>query len=119
WGGMRAHVLGIEAVLPGGRILRHLIGLVKDNTGYDLAGLLTGSEGTLAVVTAVRLRLVPPVKDPVSVLVACADAADAVALASVVRRSLPDVHAIEAVWAHTLGLTASTLGLDVPVRLDP
>ena len=40
------------------RSCRHLGGLEKDNTGYDLAGLLCGSEGTLGVVTAVRLRLV-------------------------------------------------------------
>jgi len=53
----RAQVVGIEAVLPDGSIVEHLAGLPKDNTGYDLAGLLTGSEGTLGVITAVRLRL--------------------------------------------------------------
>ena len=53
----RAQVAGIEAVMPDGRIIEHLAGLAKDNTGYDLAGLLTGSEGTLGVITAVRLRL--------------------------------------------------------------
>ena len=42
-----------------GSVVSHLAGLAKDNTGYDLAGLLTGSEGTLGVVTAARLRLVP------------------------------------------------------------
>ena len=53
----RAQVVGIEAVLPDGSIVEHLAGLPKDNTGYDLAGLFTGSEGTLGVITAVRLRL--------------------------------------------------------------
>ena len=57
-GAMRAQVLGVEAVLASGAVVRHVDGLVKDNTGYDLAGLLTGSEGTLGVVTAARLRLV-------------------------------------------------------------
>lgn len=56
----RAQIAGIEAVLPDGSIVEHLAGLPKDNTGYDLAGLLTGSEGTLGIVTAVRLRLHRP-----------------------------------------------------------
>jgi FAD/FMN-containing dehydrogenase len=56
----RAQVVGMEAVLPDGSIVEHLAGLPKDNTGYDLAGLLTGSEGTLGVITAVRLRLHRP-----------------------------------------------------------
>lgn len=52
-------VLGIEAVLPDGRIFRKLKGLRKDNTGYRLAQLLVGAEGTLGVVTAVTLELFP------------------------------------------------------------
>ena len=60
YGDTRAQVIGVEAVLGTGAVISHLGGLVKDNTGYDLPGLLCGSEGTLAVVTAARLRLVPP-----------------------------------------------------------
>lgn len=59
YGSMRAQVLGIEAVLADGTVIRRMSGLRKDNTGYDLPGLLTGFEGTLAIVTAARLRLVP------------------------------------------------------------
>jgi FAD/FMN-containing dehydrogenase len=62
----RSQVTGIEAVLPDGSIVEHLAGLAKDNTGYDLAGLLTGSEGTLGVITSVRLHLHRP-HDPSSV----------------------------------------------------
>ena len=51
--------MGLEAVLSDGSVLRRLSGLVKDNAGYDLPALLVGSEGTLAVITAVRLALVP------------------------------------------------------------
>jgi FAD/FMN-containing dehydrogenase len=58
-GSMRRHVLGVEAVLADGSVLSRLGGLLKDNTGYDLAGLMCGSEGTLGVVCAARLRLVP------------------------------------------------------------
>ena len=57
YGPMRQQLLGFEAVLADGTILRRLPGMPKDNTGYDLGGLLTGSEGTLAVITRLRLRL--------------------------------------------------------------
>ena len=57
----RAQVTGIEAVMPDGSVISHLEGLLKDNTGYDLASLLCGSEGTLGIITAVRLRLHRPV----------------------------------------------------------
>ena len=56
----RAQLTGIEAVLPDGSVVSHLEGLLKDNTGYDLAALLCGSEGTLGIITAVRLRLHRP-----------------------------------------------------------
>ena len=68
YGPMRAQLRGIEAVLADGTVLSHLSGLVKDNTGYDYPGLLAGSEGTLAVITAARLRLVPRPRELVTVL---------------------------------------------------
>jgi FAD/FMN-containing dehydrogenase len=58
-GTMRALVAGLEAVLPDGTVLHQLSGLVKDNSGYDIKQLLIGSEGTLGVITAVALKLVP------------------------------------------------------------
>ena len=58
-GTMRALVSGVEAVMPDGRILHQLTGLAKDNSGYDIKQLLIGGEGTLGVVTAAALRLVP------------------------------------------------------------
>ena len=61
YGDTRAQLLGVEAVLGDGSVISHLGGLWKDNTGYDLSGLLCGSEGTLGVVTAARLALVPAV----------------------------------------------------------
>ncbi|HUW16571.1 MAG TPA: FAD-binding oxidoreductase, partial [Actinomycetes bacterium] len=59
-GDSRAQLLGLQAVLPDGSVMGHLAGLPKDSAGYDLSGLLVGSEGTLGVITAARLRLVPP-----------------------------------------------------------
>jgi FAD/FMN-containing dehydrogenase len=62
FGPMRALVDGIEAVLPDGTILHGLSGLKKDNRGYSLDQLLVGAEGTLGVVTAARLKLVPAIQ---------------------------------------------------------
>jgi FAD/FMN-containing dehydrogenase len=61
FGTMRGLVQGIEAVLPDGSLWQGLSALKKDNRGYDLRQLLIGAEGTLGVVTAASLRLVPAV----------------------------------------------------------
>ncbi|MGH6650307.1 MAG: FAD-binding oxidoreductase [Sphingopyxis sp.] len=62
-GTMRALVAGVEAVLPDGSLFDGLAPLKKDNRGYDLRHLLCGAEGTLGVVTAATLRLVPAAPD--------------------------------------------------------
>ena len=62
-GPMRAQVLGIEAVLADGTVFSGLVPLKKDNRGFDLKQLLIGSEGTLGIVTAATLRLLPQVAD--------------------------------------------------------
>lgn len=59
-GNTRAQLLGVEAVLSEGLVLSRWIPLVKDNVGYDLPGLLAGSEGTLAIVTKVLMKLITP-----------------------------------------------------------
>src|SRR5438067_8824736 len=61
FGTMRSLVAGVEAVLPDGSIHSGLSGLKKDNRGYSLDQLLIGAEGTLGVVTAVAIKLVPAV----------------------------------------------------------
>ena len=61
FGTMRALVAGVEAVLPDGSVHNGLSGLKKDNRGYSLDQLLIGAEGTLGVITAVALRLVPAI----------------------------------------------------------
>lgn len=62
-GSMRALVLGLEAVLADGQIFSMLTPLKKDNRGFDLKQLLIGSEGTLGIVTAATLKLVPAVAE--------------------------------------------------------
>ncbi|OYW43893.1 MAG: hydroxyacid dehydrogenase, partial [Azorhizobium sp. 12-66-6] len=59
YGNMRELTLGLEVVLPDGRLWNGLSRLRKDNTGYDLRDLFIGSEGTLGIITAATLRLFP------------------------------------------------------------
>ena len=61
YGAMRDQVLGLEVVLPDGRVLRDLDALRKNNTGYDLKQLFIGSEGTLGLITGAALRLRAPI----------------------------------------------------------
>src|SRR5262245_51713971 len=79
YGMMRDLVLGVEAVLPDGRVLSGLKSLRKDNTGYDLKQLFIGAEGTLGVVTAASLKLFPRMKGRVTALAAVASADQALA----------------------------------------
>jgi FAD/FMN-containing dehydrogenase len=79
-GMMRALVLGLEAVLPDGSIFSELTSLRKDNTGYDLKQLLIGAEGTLGLVTAASLKLVPVPRAMVVSMLAVESAAIAVDL---------------------------------------
>ncbi len=59
WGVARQQALGLEVVLADGRVLNNLNKLKKDNTGYDLKNLFIGAEGTLGIITAASLRLIP------------------------------------------------------------
>jgi FAD/FMN-containing dehydrogenase len=83
---MRAQVLGLEAVLPDGSLLDQLSGLRKDNTGYDVKQLLIGAEGTLGIVTAATLRLVPRPRTVATAFVALPEPAAALALLTRLQR---------------------------------
>jgi FAD/FMN-containing dehydrogenase len=80
YGNARDLCLGLEAVLPDGSIWHGLKRLRKDNTGYDLRGLLIGAEGTLGVITAAALRLFPKPAAEGLVLVVVPDPAAALRL---------------------------------------
>jgi len=90
YGMMRALVLGLEVVLPDGRVLDQLSALRKDNTGYDLKQLFIGAEGTLGVVTAATLRLFPRPALTATALAALPSPAGALALLATLRESLGD-----------------------------
>ncbi|MBV8639453.1 MAG: FAD-binding oxidoreductase [Candidatus Eremiobacteraeota bacterium] len=69
YGTMRSLVLGLEAVLPDGRIVDGLRALYKDNAGYDWKQLFIGAEGTLGIVTRAVLRLFPMPRERVTALI--------------------------------------------------
>ena len=110
YGDTRAQVIGVEAVLGDGSVVSHLGGLLKDNTGYHLASLLCGSEGTLGIVTAARLRLVPRLTERVVALLGVASMDAAIQLAGRLRLALPDLEALEFFSQACFDL----LGLPVP-----
>jgi FAD/FMN-containing dehydrogenase len=113
-GSMRAQLVGVEAVLADGSIVRRLPGLVKDNTGYHLPSLLAGSEGTLAVITRARLRLVPLRPRRATALCAVQDAAAAVALMTALRDQLPDLLAAELLFDEGISLVLAHAGGERP-----
>ena len=80
WGNMRDLCLGVEAVMADGSVLRGLKRLRKDNAGYDLRHLLIGSEGTLGIITAAALRLVPAPGAQAAAMIAVRDPEAALAL---------------------------------------
>ncbi|MHB8661999.1 MAG: FAD-binding oxidoreductase [Acidimicrobiales bacterium] len=113
-GATRHQVVGIEAVLADGSVLSHLTGVVKDNTGYDLAGLLCGSEGTLGVITRVRLRLIRVQPHRVTAMLAFPDVATMVEGLGRVRASVPGLDVAEYVVRRGVELVMSTFGTPDP-----
>jgi FAD/FMN-containing dehydrogenase len=115
YGDTRAQVLGVEAVLADGSVVSHLGGLLKDNTGYHLPSLLCGSEGTLGVVTAARLRLVPRYDERVVALLALRSVGDAMDAVGSLRRALPTLEAAELFLEDGLALVCTSFGLARPL----
>lgn len=90
YGNMRSQVLGLEVVLPDGRVFEGLRALRKDNTGYDLKQLFIGAEGTLGFITAAVCRLYPAADSVATAMVAVRDPETAVALYAEARYRLGD-----------------------------
>ena len=90
YGNARDLVLGLEVVLPDGRVWDGLRALRKDNSGYDLKQLFIGAEGTLGVITAAVLRLFPAPKERVTAFVALRDLEAAVELLARCRAASGD-----------------------------
>lgn len=115
-GPMRAQVAGLEAVLANGGVIRRMSGVIKDNAGLDLPGLLVGSEGTLAVITALRLRLVPALPHAVTALAGVPDTAAALGLLQGLRAGAPSLQAVELFHRDGLELVCARRRLPDPLE---
>lgn len=115
YGSMRASVVGLEAVLPDGSVTSRLAGLPKDGTGYDLVGLLAGSEGTLAVITSVRLRLVPLLRERTVALLALSGVDAALTALAGLRERLPVLESAELFLEDGLDLVCAHTRLPRPI----
>ncbi len=112
YGNTRDLVLGLEVVLPDGRIWNGLRGLRKDNTGYDLKHLFIGAEGTLGIITAATLKMFPRPAANATAWMAVRDPEAALQLLTLMRRHCNDRitafelisrHSLELVWRHVPG----------------
>ena len=116
FGTMRAQVMGLEAVMADGSIITQLSGLAKETAGPHLPSLLVGSEGTLAVVTAARIRLVPWYRETAAALIACNSLVHAVSLLPRLRQ-LPSLDAVELLMPEALAVACAYLEIKPPI--DP
>jgi FAD/FMN-containing dehydrogenase len=115
FGTMRSLVAGVEAVLPDGSVHDGLSALKKDNRGYSLDQLLIGAEGTLGVVTAVALRLVPAVASRAVAWAGVASPADALALLRFLEARTASIEGFELVPKDSLELVLR----HIPGTRDP
>ena len=116
YGMTRSLVLGLEVVLPDGTVANGLRKLRKDNAGYDWKQLFIGSEGTLGIVTAAVLRLLPRPKHSVTALLSVADPAAALRLLELAQDELGDqISAFELISATSMQLVARHAGLKAPI----
>lgn len=117
YGTTRAQIAGVEAVMADGSVVSRLAGLPKDNTGFELMSLLCGAEGTLGVITKLRLRLMPLMTERAVALIAVAGTAEAVELVRSVR-VLPTLEAAELFYADGLSLVRAHTGLPAPFAAE-
>lgn len=108
-GTMRERVAGLAAVLPDGRVVERLGGLLKDNAGYSWPSLMVGSEGTLGVITSVLVRLVPRRTARVAALFAVRGTDDAMQVLSTLRRLAPSLEAADFFFDEGVTLVESVL----------
>ncbi len=114
YGDTRAQVVGVEVVTGSGEVISDLGGTLRNNIGYHLPSLLTGSEGTLGVLTSARVRLVPHFAQRATALMRFDVRSDAPENAEALHRLLPDVESIEVFFGEGLELVASVFDLPTP-----
>lgn len=117
YGSARDLVLGLEVVLADGRVWNGLRTLRKDNTGYDLKHIFTGSEGTLGIITAAALKLFSKPRSVATVLAGVPTPDAALAFFRRARAEAgPDVTAAEIIPAFGMQLAAEKLGRKLPLK---
>jgi FAD/FMN-containing dehydrogenase len=119
FGTMRRQVVGVEAVLADGRVVGSLSGLPKETVGLHWPSVLTGTEGTLGVVTAARLRLVPRFEHVITAMLCVDSVGEAAELAGRLRRSVASLDSVEMMQPEALDLVAEHLGVAPPVMPSP
>ncbi len=118
YGVTRDYVLGLEAVLPSGKMIRTGVNTTKGVVGYDLTRLLTGSEGTLAVIVEITLRLLPLPEQVRTMTAMFADMKDAAkAVSEIIRRKIIP-RALEYMDNASITCVEKGLGLGLPVDAD-
>jgi FAD/FMN-containing dehydrogenase len=116
YGNTRELVLGVEVVLPDGRIWDGLRGLRKDNTGYDLKQLFIGGEGTLGIITAATVKLFPRPREIETAFLGLSRVEDAMALFTRARAATADqLTAFELIPRAALDLALT----HIPGTVDP
>jgi FAD/FMN-containing dehydrogenase len=119
WGNARELVLGLEVVLPDGRVLDDLRRVRKDNSGYALRHLFIGGEGTLGIITAAAMRLQPALKRVETAFVAVPSPDAALTLFGRVMESGAEVIAFELCGRYPMQMCAEHgVGLRIPLPLD-
>jgi FAD/FMN-containing dehydrogenase len=114
YGNMGEQVIGLDVVLPDGSMVHRHSQVRQDNTGYDLASLFVGAEGTLGVITGLDLRLHPTPAHRVTAVCGFADLDDLVE-AGRTFRDMDGIAALELIDARASALTAEHLGVAAPV----
>ncbi len=118
-GHMRSQLAGVEAVLSDGQVLARLAGLKKDTAGYDLTGLVCGSEGTLAVVTAVLLRLGKAEPDRLTALLAVGSLGEALSVVRRLQDATDGLESAEVMFPEGISRLAELYGLSSPLGPGP
>lgn len=114
YGATREQLIGVEMVDGMGRIVGHMTGTVRDNTGYHLPSLVTGSEGTLGIITRAMVRLQPLLPHRTTALVRLPDHGDAARCAAGLHGVAPQIESVELFFDDGLELVCSVFDLPKP-----
>lgn len=117
YGMMRNLVLGLEAVLPDGRVISSMKRMLKDNSGYDLKQLFIGTEGTLGVVTRAILKLEPAVQSHETALLSVSSYDDVLKLLALSKKRLGSgLTSFELMWGDYYRAVTKGLGVRPPIE---